>query len=71
MVIFHQPSSHIQGRIEICASAWTFECGQDILRGDLSLYFQLGAVVVSDDGDLGVILKEDILLNVADELGDC
>ena len=71
MMFFHQPPSHIQGRIEICASVWTYKCRYDTLGGDLCLYLQLRARVVGDDGDFGVILKEGVLLKVGDELRDC
>jgi hypothetical protein len=71
MVFFHQAPSQIQRGVEVCAAVRTYKSLDDILSRDLGLNFHLGRGVVSDDGDLGVILKQGVLLNVCDELGDC
>ena len=71
MVLFHQTPSQIQRGIEVCAPVWTYKSRDDILRRDLGLNFHLRIGVVGDDGNLGVILKEGVPLNLGNELGDC
>ena len=71
MVLFHQASSQIERGVKVCAAIWTYKPRHDILSRDLGLNFYLRIGVVSDDGDLGVILKQGLTLNVGNELGDC
>ena len=71
MVLFHQAPSQIQRGVEVCAAIWTYQSRDDILSWDLGLNFHLRIGVVSDDGDLGVILKQGVTLNVGNKLGDC
>ena len=71
MVLFHQAPSQIERGVEVCAPVWPYKSRDDILRRDLGLNFHLRIRVVGDDGDLGVILKEGVLLKAGYELGDC
>ena len=71
MVLFHQAPSQIQRGVEVCAPVRPYKPRDDILRRDLGLNFHLRIRVVGDDRDLGVILKQGVMLNVCDELGDC
>ena len=68
MVFFHQAPSQIERRVEVCAAVWTYKSRHDILSRDLGLNFHLRIGVVSDDGDLGVILKQGVTLNVGNKL---
>ena len=68
MVLFHQAPSQIERGVEVCAAVWAYKSRHDILSRDLGLNFHLRIRVVSYDGDLGVILKQGVTLNVGNKL---